>query len=256
MSAAMDGKKLLVIGGRSGIAQQIAADALIAGAHVVLAGRDQKAIDAAVARIAHDHAAGGAQGSDAATIGERVRGATVDLTDEDSIRMLAEQTGDLDYLVSVAAAHANGPVAQLDRTAITRAFDAKVIGPLLLAKHVAPQIRTGGAILLFSGVAAWRPTPERAVMATTNGAVAFLAEALAVELAPIRVNALSPGIVDSGAWDKMGPTKDQFFTNVATTIPARRIGHPSDISAAALLTLTNPFLTGTTLHIDGGGHLT
>ncbi|MET8871748.1 SDR family oxidoreductase [Nocardia sp. NPDC004604] len=256
MSAVLNGKKLLVIGGGSGIGQQIAADALIAGAHVVIAGRDPKAISAAVARIADDHLAGVTPGTDEATIAERVFGATVDLTDEDSIRMLAEQTGDLDYLVSVAAAHANGPVAQLDRTAITRAFDAKVIGPLLLAKHFAPQIRTGGAILLFSGVAAWRPAPERTVMATTNGAVSFLAEALAVELAPIRVNALSPGIVDSGAWDKMGTAKNQFFTDVATVNPARRVGHPSDISAAALLALTNPFLTGTTLHIDGGGRLT
>ncbi|WP_249026775.1 SDR family oxidoreductase, partial [Amycolatopsis pretoriensis] len=67
--------------------------------------------------------------------------------------------------------------------------------------------RDGGAIALFSGVAAWRPARERVVMATTNGAVAFLAEALAVELAPIRVNAVSPGIVDSGAWDRLGEGK-------------------------------------------------
>ncbi|MFX0574817.1 SDR family oxidoreductase [Nocardia nepalensis] len=236
MSDAMNGKKLLVIGGSSGIGRQIAADAAAGGATVVLAGRDPQAIDAA-------------------RLGGRVRTARVDLADEGSIRDLAEDVGALDYLVSVAAAHANGPVAQLDRSAVTRAFDAKVIGPILLAKHFAPTIRTGGAILLFSGVAAWRPAPGRAVMATTNGAVSFLAEALAVELAPIRVNALSPGIVDSGAWDGLGPDKNQFLANIAATNPARRVGHPSDISAAALLALTNPFLTGTTLHIDGGGRL-
>jgi len=256
MSGAMDGKKLLVIGGSSGIGRQIAADALVAGAHVALAGRDPKAIEVAVARIAGDYATGVARGAhDATGLAERVVGATVDLTDEDSIRLLAERIGDLDYLVSVAAAHANGPVAQLDRTAVTRAFDAKVIGPILLAKHFAPHIRTGGAILLFSGVAAWRPAPGRAVMATTNGAVSFLAEALAVELAPIRVNALSPGIVDSGVWDGLGPDKQPFLTTIAAANPARRVGHPSDISAPALLALTNPFLTGTTLHIDGGGRL-
>jgi NAD(P)-dependent dehydrogenase (short-subunit alcohol dehydrogenase family) len=236
MSDAMNGKKLLVIGGSSGIGRQIAADAVAGGATVVLAGRDPRAIDAS-------------------RLGDRVRTARVDLADEGSIRDLAEDVGALDYLVSVAAAHANGPVAQLDRSAVTRAFDAKVIGPILLAKHFAPTIRTGGAILLFSGVAAWRPAPGRAVMATTNGAVSFLAEALAVELAPIRVNALSPGIVDSGAWDGLGPDKNQFLASIAATNPARRVGHPSDISAAALLALTNPFLTGTTLHIDGGGRL-
>ncbi|WP_062986731.1 SDR family oxidoreductase [Nocardia anaemiae] len=249
MSDAMNGKKLLVIGGGSGIGRQIAADALAAGAHVVLAGRDREVVDGAVARIADEGVL------DAAALGSRVLGATVDLNDEDSIRLLAEQIGDLDYLVSVAAAHANGPVTQLDRTAVTRAFDAKVIGPILLAKHFATRIRGEGAILLFSGVAAWRPAPGRSVMATANGAVSFLAEALAVELAPIRVNALSPGIVDSGSWDGLGADKQPFLTTVAAANPARRFGRPSDISAAALLALTNPFLTGTTLHIDGGGRL-
>jgi NAD(P)-dependent dehydrogenase (short-subunit alcohol dehydrogenase family) len=85
--------------------------------------------------------------------------------------------------------------------------------------------------------------------------VSLLAEALAVELAPVRVNALSPGIVDSGVWDGMGERKEHFFGEVAAVNPARRVGSPADISAAALLALTNPFLTGTTLHVDGGGRL-
>jgi NAD(P)-dependent dehydrogenase (short-subunit alcohol dehydrogenase family) len=92
-------------------------------------------------------------------------------------------------------------------------------------------------------------------MATTNGAVSFLVQALAVELAPIRVNALSPGIVDSGAWDGMGTDRDGFFDQVAASNPARRVGQPADIASAALLALTNPFLTGTTLHVDGGGRV-
>jgi NAD(P)-dependent dehydrogenase (short-subunit alcohol dehydrogenase family) len=128
-------------------------------------------------------------------------------------------------------------------------------GPILLAKHLAPQFRECGAILLFSGVAAWRPAPGLAVMATANGAVSFLAQALAVELAPIRVNALSPGIVDSGQWDRMGDNKAQFFADIAAGNPTRRVGQPADISSAALLALTNPFLTGTTLQVDGGGRL-
>jgi len=88
-----------------------------------------------------------------------------------------------------------------------------------------------------------------------NGAVEALVKPLATELAPIRVNALSPGIVDSGAWDRMGDGRDDFFSNVAASNPARRIGQPADISSAALLALTNPFITGTTLHVDGGGRV-
>ncbi|MDT8913010.1 SDR family oxidoreductase [Amycolatopsis sp. PS_44_ISF1] len=230
MTVSITGKKLLIVGGSSGIARQLAEDASGQGASVVLAGR--RPVDV-----------------------PGVTAARVDLADESSIRELAAEVGPLDYLVSLAADHANGPVGELDRDAVHRAFDAKVVGPILLAKHLAPQLREGGAILLFSGVAAWRPSPGLAVMATTNGAVSFLARALAVELAPIRVNALSPGIVDSGSWDRMGADRDGFFEEVATGNPARRVGRPEDIASAALLALTNPFLTGTTLHVDGGGRI-
>ncbi|UFS96625.1 SDR family oxidoreductase [Nocardia huaxiensis] len=211
-------KTMVIIGAGSGIARRIAEDATQQGARVISVGRPE-----------------------------------VDLTDEGTIRALADRVGELDYLVSLAADHANGPVTELEREAVHRAFDAKVIGPILLAKHFAPRFRAGGAFLLFSGVAAWRPAPGRTVMAATNAAAAALAEALAVELAPVRVNALSPGIIDSGVWD--GPGKDSFFRTIAASNPARRVGTPSDISSAALLALTNPFLTGTTLHVDGGARL-
>ncbi|POM24792.1 Sorbitol dehydrogenase [Actinomadura rubteroloni] len=218
-------KKLLIIGSRSGIARRIAADATAAGAEVVLAGR----------------------GPDA--------DARVDLADEDSIRALAERVGTLDHLVALGADRANGPVTELDRAAVTRAFDAKVIGPIMLAKHFAGRFRPGGSVLLFSGVAAWRPVPGRTVMAATNGAVAFLAEALAVELAPVRVNAISPGVIDSGVWDGLGDAKDAFFADTAARNPTGTVGRTEDVASAALLALANPFVTGTTLHVDGGGRL-
>ncbi|MEU1208642.1 SDR family oxidoreductase [Nocardia sp. NPDC005825] len=214
----LQNKKMVVVGAGSGIGRRIAADATAQGAQVISVGRPE-----------------------------------LDLTDEATIRAFAERVGELDYLVSLAADHANGPVTELDHDAVHRAFDAKVIGPILLAKHLAPHFRPDGAILLFSGVAAWRPAPGRVVMAATNAAAAAAAAALAVELAPLRVNALAPGIVDSGIWD--GPGKDSFLTAIAERNPARRVGTPADISAAALLALTNPFITGTTLHVDGGGRL-
>ncbi|GAA3438665.1 SDR family oxidoreductase [Kutzneria kofuensis] len=214
-------KKVLIVGGSSGIAAQLKSDLVAAGADVTLVGRRTSP--------------------------------ALDLTDEDSIRRLASELGEVDHIVSLAAAHANGPVTELDRDAVHTALDAKIVGPILLAKHFASRIRPGGSILLFSGVAGWQPSPGLAVMATGNAAVATLAEALAVELAPVRVNALSPGIIDSGVWD--GPGKEALFEDVASKNPARRVGQPSDVSAAALLALTNPFVTGTTLHIDGGARL-
>ena len=228
------GQDLLIVGGGSGIARALAADAVAEGATVTLAGRDPQRLAPVAAPTC------------AAT-------ARIDLTDEGSIAAFAATSGPLDHVVSLAAAPANGPVAELDRDAVHTAFDAKVVGPLLLAKHLAPLVR--GSFLLFSGVAAWRPAPGRSVMATTNGAVAFLAEALAVELAPVRVNALSPGIVASGQWDRLGDGKDAFLAATAATNPARRTGTPAQLSAAARSLLTNPFVTGTTLHVDGGGRL-
>ncbi|MBY4210356.1 SDR family oxidoreductase [Rhodococcus fascians] len=231
--------RVLLVSGASGIGQSIAASVLDGGGEVILAGRNHESLDAVVARLG--------AGSSAVVL---------DLADELSIAQAASSVGALDHVISLAADHANGPLADLDGTAVRHAFDAKVIGPVLLAKHFAPQVREGGSFLFFSGVAAWKPAPGLSVMATTNGAVAFLAEALAVELAPIRVNALSPGIVDSGAWDSMGPGKDELFTATARTNPVRRVGHPADIASAALSLLTNTFVTGVTLHVDGGGRLT
>ncbi|MEU9822809.1 SDR family oxidoreductase [Pseudonocardia alni] len=228
------GQDLLIVGGGSGIARALAADAVAEGASVTLAGRDPQRLAPGAAQVG------------AAT-------ARIDLTDEGSIAAFAATSGPLDHVVSLAAAPANGPVGELDRDAVHTAFDAKVVGPLLLAKHLAPLVR--GSFLLFSGVAAWRPAPGRSVMATTNGAVAFLAQALAVELAPVRVNALSPGIVDSGQWDRLGDGKDAFLAATAAANPARRTGTPAQLSAAARSLLTNPFVTGTTLHVDGGGRL-
>jgi NAD(P)-dependent dehydrogenase (short-subunit alcohol dehydrogenase family) len=235
MGSNIDGTKVLLVGGRSGIGQAIAADILAAGGRVVLAGRR------------------GADGI-ARALGPGADAVTIDLADEKSIAAAAAEVGPVDHVVSLAADHANGPVTGLDVEKVREAFDAKVIGPILLAKHFASSIRPGGSFLFFSGVAAWKPAPGLAVMATTNGAVAFLAEALAVELAPVRVNAVSPGIVDSGAWD--GEGKDAFFAATAEKNPAGRVGQPSDVSAAVLMALSNTFVTGTTLHVDGGGRLT
>ncbi|SHF69137.1 NAD(P)-dependent dehydrogenase, short-chain alcohol dehydrogenase family [Jatrophihabitans endophyticus] len=223
-------KTILLVGGRSGIAATLAADISEAGGVPVLAGRTP---------VTHGD----------------LRWVHLDLQDEATIKAAAAELGEVDHVISLAAAHANGPVADLERDAVIGAFEAKVIGPILLAKHFGARVREGGSFLFFSGVAAWKPAPGLSVMATTNAAVAFLAEALAVELATVRVNALSPGIIDSGAWDAMGDAKDELFRTTAASNPARRVGTPADISAAAIALLTNTFITGTVLHVDGGGRL-
>ena len=180
----------------------------------------------------------------------------VDLTDEASINALGERLGTVDHVVSTASARAKGRLADLDREAVRMAFDTKVIGPIMLAKHLSPRMSPDGSFLFFSGDTAVKPSACSAV-AGTNGAVDSMVRSLAVELAPIRVNAVSPGTIDSGAWDALGEqAKAEFFRNLSATNPARRVGTVGDIAQAVLFALTTTFLTGVTLPVDGGELLT
>ena len=239
MTGTLKDQTVLVIGRGSGLARASALAALDAGARVVAAGRDQETLAAAYA---------GEPGVDAET---------VDLTDEASIAALGDRLGPVDHVVSTASARARGRVAQLDRDAIRLSFDTKVIGPLMLAKHLAPRMNEGGSFVLFSGVAAAKIAVGTLGVAITNAAADTLARSLALELAPIRVNAISPGVIDTGAWDAFGEQgKADYFADIRARNPARRLGTPQDIAAAVLFAMTSTFLTGQTLHVDGGEPLT
>jgi len=239
MTGSLKDQTVLVIGRGSGLARAIALAAEDAGAQVIAADRDPDALAAAYA--------------DEPGISTE----TVDLTDEASIAALGERLGTLDHVVSTASARARGRVPDLDRDAIRLSFDTKVIGPLMLAKHLAPRMNTSGSFVIFSGVAAAKIAVGTLGVAITNAAAATLARSLALELAPIRVNAISPGVIDTGAWDALGEQgKADYFADISARNPARRIGTPDDIAAGVLFALTNTFLTGQTLHIDGGEPLT
>ena len=123
----------------------------------------------------------------------------------------------------------------------------------MLAKYFAPQMNEGGSFVLFSGVNAFKVSVGYLGVAITNGAVDFLTRSLAVELAPIRVNAVSPGVIDTGAWDALGEDgKRDYFAHIGGRNPARRIGTSDDVADAVLFAMTNTFMTGMTLKIDGG----
>ena len=235
MTGPLQGQRVLVVGRGSGIARAVTLAARDAGAKVIAAGRDKDTLTAAYA-------------------GEpAISTETVDLTDEASIAALGEQFGSVDHVVSTASARARGRLAELDRDAIRRSFDTKVIGPLMLAKHLAARMNEGGSLTLFSGVAAAKIAVGTLGVAITNGAADVLARSLALELAPIRVNAISPGVIDTGAWDALGEQgKADYFADMSARNPARRIGTAHDIANGVLFAMTSTFLTGQTLHIDGG----
>ena len=237
MATSLRDRTVVVIGRSSGIARAIAESALEQGARVVVAGRDPEALAAAY---------------DGELEAERV-----DVTDDASIVAFAERLGSLDHLVTTVSARARGLVSDLDRAAVLNSLDTKVVGPLMLAKHLAPRMAADGSFTLFSGVAAFKPAVGYLGVAITNGAADFLTRCLALELAPIRVNAISPGVVDTGIWDSLGEQgKQDYFEHFRTHNPARRIGTVEDIADAAIFAMTNPFLTGVTLRVDGGEPLT
>lgn len=237
--AGLEDQSVLIIGRPSGIAGAVVDAARDAGAKVVIAGRGKAQLDAAY-------------GDD-----PNITTEIVDLTDDASIAALAQRLRTVDHIVSTASARARGVLADLDRDAIRLSFDTKVIGPLMLAKHFAPRMNQHGSIVIFAGVASAKIAVGTMGVAITNGSAEVLSRSLALELAPIRVNAISPGVIDTGAWDAFGQQgKADYFAHIGSTNPAGRIGTVQDIAAGVIFALTNTFLTGTTLHIDGGEPLT
>lgn len=234
MPASLKDRTVLVVGRSSGLARAVSDAALEEGARVIAAGRDRAAL-----REGYE--------------GTPVTAATVDLTDETTIAALAEEIGTVDHVVTAASARARGVVGELSPEAILRSFHTKVVGPIMLAKHLAPAMPPDGSFVLFSGVAALEPDPGYLGVAATNGAVNTVVRSLAVELAPVRVNAVSPGTVDTGAWDGLGGReKAELFERLSGDNPAGRIGTPEDIAHAVLFAMTNTFMTGVCLAVDGG----
>lgn len=230
----MDNQRVLVVGGSRGIGAEIARRAAAAGAEVIVGGRDLEAA-----------------GNVAAEVGGRA--VRIDLQDEATIATVAGRIGELDHVVTTASAHHDVPVTELDRDAVVTAFTAKVIGPMLLAKHLAPRIRPSGSVLLFSGVVGWRPARGAVVKGVINGAVEYAVRHLAVELAPVRVNAISPGVVDSGVWDGLGEEKKQaVLDKAARTALVGRPGSLPDVADAALWLLGAGYVSGEVVHVEGG----
>lgn len=236
----LQGRHIVVAGGSSGIGFAIAQLALERGAEVTIAGRSESKLADAVKRL-----------------DGRAQTVRMDLGDAVASAAGFKQIGTFDYFVSTAADLSYGPLATMDRDAIERMLAGKFWGPIHLVQHGLPNLQAGGSILLFSGLAADRPGAGTAMVSALNAGVEGLVRALAVELAPIRVNALSPGVVATEGWAFMDEVSRQaFFADLATKLPARRIGAPSDLADAALFALTNPYLTGEVLHVNGGGSLT
>jgi len=233
---------IVVIGGSSGIGLAVARRSLDDGATVVIAGRSQQRLDAARADLARTGPPAG-----------RLSAHPVDIGDPAQVTRLFERVGTLSHLVVTAADLPYGPVVSLSEDSMVRAVRSKILGPLFAAQQAAPRITKPGSITFTSGIAASRPAPGGALAATVNGALESMVLALALELAPIRVNAISPGWVDTPVWDRLATpdVKNARLADLAARLPARRLGRPEDIANAVAFLIADTFVTGTVLHAEG-----
>jgi NAD(P)-dependent dehydrogenase (short-subunit alcohol dehydrogenase family) len=218
----------------------VAAAALERGAQIIIAGRSQEKLRNAVR----------AMGS----AGE-VPTFAVDMTDESAVARMFAEIGEFDHLVSTAGAPPpNDPVADARLDVARRFIDNKLVGALSLTKHAVKTLRPGGSITFTSGINKDRPpVPGGAVVTAVAGSFGYLAHALALELAPTRVNVVSPGWVDTPMWDELvGDAKSAYLADMASRLPARKMATPADVARAYLYLMESEFMTGETIHIDGG----
>ncbi|MFC1437003.1 SDR family oxidoreductase [Streptacidiphilus sp. N1-10] len=238
---ALTGQRIVVIGGSSGMGLATAHAAAGAGAVVTIASSSKERIDAALAELP-----------------DSCDGAALDVRDEAAVADLFARVGALDHVVFTAGDQPDRrALGELPLDQARRTFDVRFWGAVAVAKHAAPRIRPGGSITLTSGTVGVRPVPGAALASAGSAATEGLARGLAVDLAPVRVNAVRSGAVRTPLWDAVPePQRAAVFDSLARRALTGAIGEPQQIAAAHLYLMENQFVTGTVLTVDGGSLLT
>jgi NAD(P)-dependent dehydrogenase (short-subunit alcohol dehydrogenase family) len=233
-------QRILIIGGSSGMGLASAQQLIRAGAEVFIAGRDAARLQAAV------------QSLDGKAVG-----IAADSTDPKSLAALMVRVGRLDHLVLAAGGTAAwGPFAHTTPEALRRAFDTKLLGYWQSLQAALPILRKDGSVVMLTGAASRVAMNGTAGLAAINGGITQMAQTLARELAPLRVNVISPGLVDTPAYDGMpAEAKAGMFAGAAKSLPVGRVGRSEDIAAAVELLIANTFATGVLLDVDGGARM-
>jgi NAD(P)-dependent dehydrogenase (short-subunit alcohol dehydrogenase family) len=235
----LSGTKVVVIGGTSGIGRAVASRCAALGAEIVVASSSQAKVDAA----RHDLPAG--------TVA-----VAVDVTDESQVAALFADVGPFDHLVYTAGdwgPMAGGRLGDLDLDRARQVFAVRFWGALTAAKHAHASMVEGGSITLTDGLIAHRPRPGAAVNTAMAGAIEHLVTGLAVELAPVRVNAVCPGLIATEALAAM-PAERLTAMTKRQAVP--RAGSPDEAAEAYLYSMRGTYTTGQVIRVDGGMSLT
>ena len=235
-----ENKRVVIIGGSSGIGLAVAEEAASQGAEVVVVSSKAERVQEAIRSIGGD-----------------ARGQAVDVSDEKAIESFFTNLGAFDHLVFTAGDSLQlHELADTDLKQARRAFELRYWSALATVKYGSPQIRKGGSIVLTTGVAGRRPHSGWVIAASVCGTIEALTRALAIELAPIRVNAVSPGVVRTNLWQNMSaPERERLYESVGNSLPVGRVGEASEVAQAYLFLMQEGFGTGQTVVVDGGAVL-
>jgi len=228
-----------VVGASSGIGLATARAAAGQGAHVIMISRSAAKLEQAA------HGVAGV-----------VRHIAMDMLDPAAVERTFATLGTIDHLVMTAVANEYqffGPITTLTREQIEGSLD-KLRGFLMVTRAAATHMAARGSIGLVSGAGAVKPPRGTALTAIANAGVVSLGRALAIELAPVRVNVVMPGVIDTDIHGDKRQAIKQWAESDA--LPARRFGQPDDVANAILFLMSNPYVTGHTLVVDGGYLLT
>ena len=231
----LNDQRVLVVGGSSGIGEATARAFAEVGAKVTIASRDAARLAASKDRIGYGVSTG-----------------VMDITDDASVRAFLDSAGEFDHVVVSAAQTATGPVRGLELDDAYAAMDSKFWGAYRVARAV--RIRQGGSLTFVSGFLSVRPSKNSVLQGAINAALESLARGLALELAPVRVNTVSPGLIATPLWSKIdAEARDRMYEGAAARLPAGRVGQPEDVANAVLYLASTPYATGSTVLVDGGG---
>jgi NAD(P)-dependent dehydrogenase (short-subunit alcohol dehydrogenase family) len=233
-------KRIIILGGTSGIGMAVAQSAAAEGARVVIASSNSARVSEALA-----------------TLPPGAEGGTIDLTNETAIQAFFAEASDFDHLIYTAGESLRlAPLTESDITQARNFFELRYWGAFIVAKYAHSHIRPGGSIVFTSGMAGARPHSGWSVASSICSAMEGLTRALAVELAPLRVNIVSPGVVKTPLWREMtSAARDALYAGEAQRLPVGHVGEPQEIAEGYLYLMRQTYVTGQTLVIDGGGLL-